>query len=55
MLASLGIEKGKPYDPDEKTKKAMRQAVVDACYLCNSDFSIPMIHQGSGGKTSDTL
>jgi len=30
MLASLGIEKGKPYSPDAKTKKAMRQAVVDA-------------------------
>jgi hypothetical protein len=32
MLASLGIEKGKPYNPDEKTKKAMRQAVIDAYY-----------------------
>jgi hypothetical protein len=32
MLASLGIEKDKPYKPDEKTKKAMRQAVVDAYY-----------------------
>ena len=32
MLASLGIEKGKPYNPDAKTKKAMRQAVIDAYY-----------------------
>jgi hypothetical protein len=32
MLASLGIEKGKPYKPDAKTKKAMRQAVIDAYY-----------------------
>jgi hypothetical protein len=32
MLASLGIEKGKPYAPDETTKKAMRQAVIDAYY-----------------------
>jgi hypothetical protein len=32
MLASLGIEKGKPYAPDAKTKKAMRQAVIDAYY-----------------------
>ncbi len=32
MLASLGIEKGKPYAPDEKTRKAMRQAVIDAYY-----------------------
>jgi hypothetical protein len=30
MLASLGIEKGKPYNSDAKTKKAMRQAVIDA-------------------------
>jgi len=30
MLASLGIEKGKPFNPDEKTKKAMRQAAIDA-------------------------
>ncbi len=32
MLAQLGIEKGKPYDPDEKTLKAMRQAAVDVWY-----------------------
>jgi len=32
MLASLGIQKGKPYNPDEKTKKAMKNAVVDAYY-----------------------
>ena len=32
MLASLGIQKGKPYDPDAKTRKAMRQAVIDAYY-----------------------
>jgi len=32
MLASLGIEKGKPYNPDAKTKKARRQAVIDAYY-----------------------
>jgi len=30
MLSSLGIEKGKTYNPDELTKKAMRQAVADA-------------------------
>jgi hypothetical protein len=36
MLASLGIEKGKPYNPDDKTKKAMRQAVIDAYfYMAN--------------------
>ena len=32
MLASIGIEKGKPYNPDAKTRKAMRQAVIDAYY-----------------------
>jgi hypothetical protein len=32
MLASLGIEKGKPYNPDEMTRKAMRQAVTDAYF-----------------------
>jgi hypothetical protein len=30
MLASLGIQKGKPFAPDENTKKAMRQGAVDA-------------------------
>ena len=30
MLQTLGIERGKPYKPDDKTKKAMRQAAVDA-------------------------
>jgi hypothetical protein len=33
MLASLGIQKGKPYNPDEKTKKAMKQGVVDAYFF----------------------
>jgi hypothetical protein len=32
MLASLGIEKSKPYHLDATTKKAMRQAVVDAYF-----------------------
>jgi hypothetical protein len=32
MLASLGIEKGKPYNPDAKTKQAMRQAAIDAYF-----------------------
>lgn len=30
LLKTLGIEKGKPFDPDETTKKAMRQAAIDA-------------------------
>lgn len=32
MLKTIGIEKGKPYEPDEKTMKAMRAAVTDAYY-----------------------
>ena len=31
-LKYLGIEKGKPYHPDETTKKAMRQAAADFYY-----------------------
>ncbi len=31
-LAYLGIEKGKPFNPDETTKKAMRQAAADIYY-----------------------
>src|SRR5262245_8265545 len=30
MLKSLGIEKGKPFVPDETAKRAMRQAAIDA-------------------------
>ena len=29
-LSTLGIEKGKPFNPDEQTVKAMRQAAIDA-------------------------
>jgi hypothetical protein len=38
MLESLGIEKGKPYQPDAKTKKAMRQAVADAYFYMQEKF-----------------
>ena len=31
-LSYLGIEKGRPFAPDETTKKAMRQAATDAYY-----------------------
>jgi hypothetical protein len=41
MLASLGIEQGKPYDPDAKSKKAMRQAVVDAYHYMAQRFLHP--------------
>jgi hypothetical protein len=36
MLRSLGIEKGKPFAPDEMTKKAMRQAAIDVWHFLQS-------------------
>ncbi len=39
LLASLGIEKGKPYNPDPITLKAMRQAAIDAWYYLQNGFS----------------
>jgi len=41
MLASLGIRKGKSYDPDDKTKRAMRQGVTDAYYYMQQRFLNP--------------
>ncbi len=41
MLASIGIEKGKPFNPDAKTKKAMRQAVIDAYHYMQQKFLTP--------------
>ena len=38
MLASLGIEKGKPFTPDETAKRAMRQAAIDAWFYLESYF-----------------
>lgn len=38
MLESLGIEKGKPFNPDPKTKKAMLQAVTDAYFYKQEQF-----------------
>jgi hypothetical protein len=38
MLESLGIEKGKAYNPDAKTKKAMLQAVTDAYFYMQEKF-----------------
>lgn len=32
LLASLGIEQGKPFNPDDTTKRAMRQAAIDVWY-----------------------
>jgi hypothetical protein len=41
MLASLGIEKGKPYNPDAKTKQAMGQAATDAYHYMMQRFLHP--------------
>ena len=38
MLASIGIEPGKPFAPDEETRTAMRQAVVDAYFYMQQRF-----------------
>ena len=36
LLATLGIERGRPFNPDPVTKLLMRQAVVDAWYYMQS-------------------
>jgi len=41
MLASLGIEPGKPFRPDEKTRKAMKQAATDAYFYIHQRFETP--------------
>ncbi|OZI40407.1 hypothetical protein CEG14_01165 [Bordetella genomosp. 1] len=38
MLASLGIEHGKPFTPDDKARKAMRQAAIDAWFYMQQWF-----------------
>jgi len=38
MLASIGIEKGKPFNPDATTKRAMRQAAIDAWFYLQNWF-----------------
>ena len=38
MLKTIGIEKGKPYNPDEKTRKIFRQAAVDAYYYMREGY-----------------
>jgi hypothetical protein len=38
LLASLGIERGKPYNPDEVAIRAMRQAAVDVWYHLQERF-----------------
>jgi hypothetical protein len=38
MLASLGIQQGKPYTPDAIAKRAMRQAAIDVWYYIQDYF-----------------
>jgi hypothetical protein len=38
MLKTLGIEKGKPFTPDDKTRQIMRQAVIDAWFYLQQWF-----------------
>jgi len=38
MLKHLGIEKGKPYNPDAKTKAIFRRAVADAYYYMQQRY-----------------
>lgn len=38
MLASIGIQKGKPFAPDETTKRALRQAAVDFWFMMQAYY-----------------
>ncbi len=41
FMKYLGMEKGKPFNPDETTKKAMRQAAADFYYYMQHFFTHP--------------
>jgi hypothetical protein len=41
MLASIGIERGKPFQPDAKTQKALDAALVDARRIMQHYFETP--------------
>jgi hypothetical protein len=43
MLKSLGIEKGKPFSPDDTAKRAMRQAAIDAWFFLQQWFDTEMV------------
>ena len=38
LLKSIGIEKGKPYQPDDKTKAIFRRAAIDAYYYMQQRY-----------------
>jgi len=41
FLSTLGIEKGKPFNPDKTAEKAMRQAAIDAYYYISHRVIYP--------------
>ncbi|WP_229709016.1 DUF1254 domain-containing protein [Silvimonas iriomotensis] len=43
MLTSLGIEKGKPFSPDDTAKRAMCQAAIDAWFYLQWWFDTEMV------------
>lgn len=51
MLASLGIEKGKPYKPDSRTQAAMRRGAADAWFLMQQRMADRL--SGSPGLRKD--
>ena len=46
LLKTIGIEKGKPYNPDDKTKAIFRQAVVDAYHYMQATFEEELPGEG---------
>ena len=38
MLKTIGIENGKPYNPDEKTKEIFRRAAIDGYYYMSEGY-----------------
>jgi hypothetical protein len=41
MLASIGIQKGVPFEPDEKTRSVLEQAIVDGRAMMEHYFETP--------------
>jgi len=46
LLKTIGIEKGKPYAPDDKTKAIYRKAVVDAYHYMQATFEEELPGEG---------
>ena len=54
MLASLGIEKGKTFSPDETAKRAMRQAAIDFWFQMYKPITTLFRANSSSGPTGIT-